>query len=301
MAKQNRAKRVLILKQTIMIVVLAMTVLPAISAVLLLDKVNRLETRYEYLVEQNENIRMDSAAAFADNPNATVSDVAVPVSLEATEAGQQATEEQEDHRVYLTFDDGPSGNTDEILDILAANNVKATFFVIGRDESYYDIYRRIVEEGHTLAMHSYSHEYKKIYSSVEAFRKDLVKLQDVLYDATGIRCSIYRFPGGSSNSIVKDIHPYIDCLKDMGITYYDWNALNGDAVSKELSCDKLISNIMKNVRQNKNSVVLMHDLMTRHTTVESLQELIDTLKQEGYELLPIDENTPLVQHIKADE
>lgn len=312
-AELARRKRILVMKQVIIFAVLFMTVIPAVSAVLLLDKVGKLEKRYQYLVEQDIHTLMDSAGAFAENPNATVAeDPVIPdgqkqegqtpddgTPVETGGDGDAVTPEEK--KVYLTFDDGPSIYTGQILDILAANDVKATFFVIGRSEKYFEYYKRIVEEGHTLAMHSYSHEYKKIYASVDAFYEDLRQLQDLLYQVTGVECKLYRFPGGSSNTIADSIQPFIECLNEHDITYYDWNALNGDAVSEELSPQKLIDNIMKNVRQNKNSVVLMHDLQSRYTTVESLQDLIDVLKEEGYTLLPIDENTPLVQHVKAED
>ena len=113
-------------------------------------------------------------------------------------------------KVYLTFDDGPSDHTDEILDILKKNKVRATFFVVGKEtEHAKKMYRRIILEGHTLGMHSYSHNYDQIYASVGAFSKDLMKLQKYLYDLTEVKSYIYRFPGGSSNHCAGDIKPYI--------------------------------------------------------------------------------------------
>ena len=307
-AIRARKKRILIIKQTIIYMVLLLTVFPAVSAVLMLDKMSKLEKRYEYLIEEDIHTLMDSAGAFAENPNATVAEAPIVDEGQTTDdglspqsGGEGEGEASKEKRVYLTFDDGPSIYTGQILDILAANDVKATFFVIGRDEKYFEYYKRIVEEGHTLALHSYSHDYKEIYASVDAFYEDLRKLQNLLYQVTGKECNLYRFPGGSSNTIVSSIEPFIECLNEHGVTYFDWNALNGDAVSEELSPQKLIDNIMKNVRVNKNSVVLMHDLQPRYSTVESLQDLINVLKEEGYTLLPIDENTPLVQHVKAED
>ena len=218
------------------------------------------------------------------------------------ETVQNVTEEQtgaiaNGKKVYLTFDDGPSIYTGQILDILAANNVKATFFVIGRDEEYYEYYKRIVEEGHTIGMHSYSHVYSKLYQSVDSFADEVVKLQTLLKDVTGVECNLFRFPGGSSNRVAAlPIEEYIDYLNENDITYYDWNALSGDATSQNYSPEQLVANIMDDVAANEDSIVLMHDLQNQHATVESLQLLIDTLKAEGYEILPIDENAPLIQH-----
>ena len=201
--------------------------------------------------------------------------------------------------MYLTFDDGPSIYTGQILDILNENDVKATFFVIAKeDERFLPYYKRIVDEGHTLGMHSYTHDYTQIYESLESFEQDVSQLSDFLYSQTGVRPDIYRFPGGSSNSVCNvPMNECIAYLNEQGIVYYDWNALNGDAVSEELSVDQLVNNIMGSVRKNNTSIVLMHDMQSRHTTVESLQPLIDTLKEEGYEILPIDEETPLIQHV----
>ena len=128
-------------------------------------------------------------------------------------------------RAYLTFDDGPSGNTVEILDILDKYDVKATFFVVGRDKSYYDAYRDIVDRGHTLGLHSYTHDYDKIYGSLADFSEDIEELRNLLYDVTGVNCVYYRFPGGSSNTVSRvDMNTLIDYVNAEGLIYYDWNA-----------------------------------------------------------------------------
>lgn len=200
-------------------------------------------------------------------------------------------------RAYLTFDDGPSGNTGEILDILDANDVKATFFVVGRSEEYYDTYRDIVGRGHTLALHSYTHDYDKIYASLDDFAEDIEELRNLLYDVTGVNCVYYRFPGGSSNTVSKvDMDTLIDYVESQGLIYYDWNALNNDAVCGSYTPEQLVDNIMKDAVCHDDVVILMHDLDARHCTVESLQMLIDELWAEGFTLLPIDENAPLVRH-----
>ena len=219
---------------------------------------------------------------------------------EPVEDNQDEATQTKAKRVYLTFDDGPSIYTGQILDVLKANNVKATFFVIGRDEEYYEYYQRIVDEGHTIGMHSYSHVYQDFYESKESFAQELTKLNDLIYNVTGTRSTIFRFPGGSSNNVSSlSIQEYIDYLNKNNIDYYDWNSLSGDAVTNGLSPEQLVNNIMNDVSQNEDSIVLMHDLQTTHATVESLQLLIDTLKTEGYEILPIDEDTPLIQHVAA--
>lgn len=200
-------------------------------------------------------------------------------------------------RAYLTFDDGPSDQTGEILDILKEYDVKATFFVIGRNERYYPMYKRIVEEGHTLAIHSYSHEYSTIYASYDNFVNDVEELRKLLYDVTGVDCRYYRFPGGSSNRVTQvPVNDLIDYLDSAGLTYFDWNALNNDAVITGQTPDQLVKNILKDALNYDDTIILMHDLDCCHETVESLPSLIEQLEEHGYEILPIDDDTPHIQH-----
>lgn len=337
MAKITRAqlaqrRRIELYKKVIVYGFLVLTILPILTSVFLLYKVDKLEERLEYALSEDGGDYLtlrQSRDALKDNPNVNSGRFAASVksvlgttnakggkadntadtetiTQDATEAGKEsATEEQtpakDVKRVYLTFDDGPSIYTGQILDVLAANNVKATFFVIGRDQEYYDYYRRIVDEGHTIGMHSYSHVYQDVYASVESFGNEIEQLNQLIYDVTGVKSSIFRFPGGSSNNVAPlPIQDYIAYLNEHDINYYDWNALSGDAVTSGLTPEQLVSNIMNDVENNRDSIVLMHDLQTTHTTVESLQLLIDTLKSEGYELLPISEETPLIQHVSCN-
>ncbi len=207
-----------------------------------------------------------------------------------------------DKKVYLTFDDGPSMYTDDILDLLKENNIKATFFVVGKTDDYSkEMYQRIVKEGHTLGMHSYSHEYSKIYNSVEDFEKDFTKLWKLLYDTTGYKPSIFRFPGGSDNMVNKHgMEDFIRYLNEKGIVYFDWNVLNGDATGAEFTEEQLIDNVLSGVNGWDNSIVLMHDSQTKKTTVDSLPGLLKLLKSEGAQILPIDMNVAPIQMIKAD-
>jgi len=202
-------------------------------------------------------------------------------------------------RVYLTFDDGPSANTDRILDILGEYDVKATFFVVGK-EKYAAQYKRIVDEGHTLAMHSYSHVYNEIYSSPEAYKQDLNKLRTYLYELTGVECDIVRFPGGSSNTISKvDMHSLIEYLDSEDMVYFDWNVSSGDASGTNKSAEQIASNVLNNIDKYNNAVVLMHDAAEKTSTVEALPIIIETILQsEDTVLLPISEETVKVQHVR---
>lgn len=204
---------------------------------------------------------------------------------------------------YLTFDDGPSSNTGKILDILKEYDVKATFFVVGRtDDESIRLYKRIVSEGHTLGMHSYSHQYSKIYASQEAFEDDLNKIQTFLYRVTGVKSVYYRFPGGSSNSVSSvPVENLISVLENRRIKYYDWNAANCDAMGEILPANQLIANSMNSILKNKESIVLMHDGGMYDTTVESLPEVIRLLKENEVTMLPIDGETKPVHHIDLPE
>lgn len=205
-------------------------------------------------------------------------------------------------KVYLTFDDGPSENTAKILDILKEKGVKATFFVTGNEEEYAkELYQRIVAEGHTLGMHSYSHKYSVIYDSLESFQNDFNQLRTYLTEITGEEPVIMRFPGGSSNQVSNlDMKEFIRYLNQEGITYYDWNVASGDATSQAYTPDELIENVVRDVAKYDTSIVLMHDSSTKASTVEALGPMIDQLMAMDVELLPIDENTKPIQHIPAD-
>lgn len=205
-------------------------------------------------------------------------------------------------RVYLTFDDGPSENTEKILDILKKYDVQATFFAIGKDDDFSkEMYKRIVDEGHTLGMHSYSHDYSKIYKTKKAFFNDFEKIEKLLYDVTGETPVYYRFPGGTSNTISKvSMKTLIKGLTKRGNVYFDWNAMSGDASGKDLTKKQMINNVLRDVEIHNTSVVLMHDAADKEKTVAMLPALLDKLKKMKVSILPIDEDTPLVQHVKAD-
>ena len=203
-------------------------------------------------------------------------------------------------RVYLTFDDGPSSSTDEILDILKQYGVKATFFVVGK-QGYNTQYKRIVEEGHTLGMHSYSHLYNEIYHSLNAYKQDLAKLHDYLYEITGVDSNIVRFPGGSSNTISDvDMFELIDYLNKENIAYYDWNVSGGDAdmSGNGLSAEQIADNVLNNIEKYNNAVVLLHDAGGKKTTVEALPIIIEKiLESQESVFLPITEDSVPVQHL----
>jgi peptidoglycan/xylan/chitin deacetylase (PgdA/CDA1 family) len=182
--------------------------------------------------------------------------------------------------------------------VLESYGIKATFFVVAK-EGFDEQYKRIVADGHTLAMHSYSHKYSEIYASLDAYKADLSKLHNFLYELTGVDCNIVRFPGGSSNTISKvDMNDVISYIDDEGMIYFDWNVSGQDATSSYKSAQQIADSVLSNINQFNNSVVLFHDASNKDSTVEALPIIIEKiLESDDSVFLPISEDTVLVQHL----
>ncbi len=199
-------------------------------------------------------------------------------------------------RSYLTFDDGPSIYTDEIIDILNDYGVHATFFVCGTgdtDESLRHVYKRIVENGNTIGMHSYSHIYSRVYGDLDLFQYDLDKIRNLIYNETGVVPRYYRFPGGSGNTIASlPMIQYISVLYSQGMEYYDWNVYCGDSSGRSLSSREIVKNTLDGVDRRRTSVILLHDTGSRRSTVDALPGILDGLIARGADIRPIDDETP---------
>ncbi|MCD8040105.1 MAG: polysaccharide deacetylase [Clostridia bacterium] len=182
--------------------------------------------------------------------------------------------------VYLTFDDGPSDRiTPKILDILKEENVKATFFIIGKQaETRYYLIKREIEEGHTVAVHSYTHDYAEIYSSPQSLINDIKKCNDVIYKITGSYADVYRFPGGSYGLRAE----LISAVTKYGMRYVDWNASTGDAEWGMNGADQLYLKAVNTSADCNNIVLLCHDSTTKTATPEAVKRLIKYYKDNGY-------------------
>lgn len=260
--------------------------------------------------ESYQNQLNEQSSVFADEKNAlnqTIADLNKQLAVKrAAEAATGAPKplapgeypDWSNKTIYLTFDDGPSPRTPEVLKILRDNGVKATFFVTARSKNSSHYMKDIVADGHTIALHTYSHDYAKVYASEEAYFADLQQISDLVYSETGVRTNIIRFPGGSSNTVSKK-----HCLGimtnltrqvvDKGYVYFDWNLDSSDADKGGSSAQKIINTCRKNMPKKSDAViVLMHDSVEKRTTVEALPEVIAYYKAAGCKFATITESTP---------
>ena len=202
-------------------------------------------------------------------------------------------QESEEHMVYLTFDDGPTGNTDAVLDVLAEQDVKATFFVIGTTgQAAGERMRNIVKQGHTLGMHSYSHEFDTIYASVEEFLGDMYQIFSIIREETGVTPTVFRFPGGSINAYNPGV--YQEIIAEMlrrGFVPHDWNISAQDATSRGLTVEELVENVTGKLTGKMRAIVLMHDGARQDTTVKALPVIIDRFRALGFQFDRISPNT----------
>ena len=202
--------------------------------------------------------------------------------------------------IYLTFDDGPSNVTDDILDILKKRGVKATFFVINQSDNLNYLIKRAHDEGHTIGLHSYSHQYNVVYRSTNDYFNDLDAISKKVKEITGEESKIIRFPGGGSNTISKKYSLGIMSILtnevlSRGYHYFDWNVDCGDAGGAKTK-EQVYNNVVNNLSHNRANVVLMHDFQNNYKTLEALDDIISYGLANGYTFAAIDMNTPLVRH-----
>lgn len=202
--------------------------------------------------------------------------------------------------IYLTFDDGPSNVTGQVLDILKEKNVKATFFVINNSDSLNYLIKRAYDEGHTIGLHSNTHRYDLVYSSVDGYFNDLNAISNKVKNITGTESKIIRFPGGGSNTISANYSRGIMSVLTnevlaRGYHYFDWNVDCGDAGGSKSSGD-VYRNVVNYLNHNQTNVVLMHDFQNNYKTLNALRDIIDYGIENGYTFAALDMNTPLVRH-----
>lgn len=188
---------------------------------------------------------------------------------------------------YLTFDDGPSNNTHEILDILKQNNIKATFFVLGSQvEIFPETTNRIYNEGHYIANHGYSHKYSILYQSPEQVLNEFNQCNQIVANTINVpeyNSHLFRFPGGSVGGKYADLKKQAEMLLEQNdILHIDWNSLTGDSEKANPTEEYLMNNLQKTTEGKNSLVILMHDAQAKHITVETLPKVIEYLQQQGY-------------------
>ena len=200
--------------------------------------------------------------------------------------------------VYLTFDDGPSQYTGELLDILARYNVKATFFVTGINSNYSYYIGEAYKQGHSIALHTMSHNYSSVYSSVDAYFNDLNAINEVVKKQTGSYSNLIRFPGGSSNTVSRITPGIMSQLSNMvtekGYKYFDWNVSSGDASSNIMSSDVYAQNIINGLGNGSYYIVLQHD--TNINSIRAVSTVIEYGLAHGYSFKALSFDSPTVHH-----
>ena len=332
----ERRKRINLYKKIIVILILTMILLPTLLCIVLFFKINSLQkevTELQALMNSNTAQGVTATASLNDetgHPMEPSSLIPLPeteaVSETETSTAEAGNEEMDSllpgetevltepetelfdeqaliaealsegrRVVYLTFDDGPSANTENLLDLLDEYEVKVTFFV-NYHEGLENEYTQIVERGHTLATHSYSHQYTSVYGSYDGFVNEVESLRTYLLETFGYDTCFFRFPGGSSNSQTKiPIRTFIDYLDSKNIVYFDWNVSSGDGGSN-ISESEVYNNVINGVNRNEVSIVLMHDSTDHLSTYEALDDILNTLQNMNALILPITEQTVPVHH-----
>lgn len=231
--------------------------------------------------------------------------VAIETQKKEEEAHQREKEKQEEENatgiIYLTFDDGPtSDSTPQILDILKNRNVKATFFVLHYDEQNEQFIKREKQEGHTIGLHGYTHNYSEVYQSAETCIQNFELIGNQVYQTTGERSKFIRFPGGSSNTISKKycegvMTELVNRVIELGYKYFDWNVDSDDAGHAKTSQD-IYNNVVSGIKPERSNVVLMHDFTGNYKTIDALDSIISWGLEQGYVFRKITDETPMVKH-----
>lgn len=225
--------------------------------------------------ENRDSIGENKAEKQDDSENKQKNSAAPSASDEPDDVGKVA---------YLTFDDGPSVITEDVLDILKEEDVKATFFMIGNqiNEKTKPIVDRLCSEGHQIGVHTFCHEAGSIYCSAESYYSDLMKAEQIILEYTGTAPLVYRFPWGSANGYIKGFRKEIVCkLSDVGMEYCDWNVSGEDSIGTP-SAAQIYKNVRKNYDKFSQPVILLHDSATRKETVRALPDIIKLYKEAGY-------------------
>jgi len=284
----RRKKRKLNYKRVLMVVILVI--------IILLFTIFSIVIKHNHKVEQ---MRIEAEQKAQEEEK-------MRIAMEAQKREEELRRQKEEEEnatgvIFLTFDDGPtSDSTPQILDILKKRDIKATFFILHYDEHREPLIKREKEEGHTIALHGYSHTYSEVYPSADACLENFRKIKEQVYQTTGTESKIIRFPGGSSNVISKKycegvMTELTKRVIDEGYRYFDWNVDSDDAGHAKTS-EKVYQNVTTGIKPGRNNVVLMHDFAGNHKTIDALDSIISWGLEQGYVFRRITEETPMVKH-----
>ena len=200
--------------------------------------------------------------------------------------------------IYLTFDDGPSAHTRQLLCLLERYDAKATFFLVNTDQCSADLLQAMAEGGHGIGVHSLSHDFKTIYSSEEAFLEDLYAMQNLIREKTGITTTLMRFPGGSSNTVSRRysrgiMSRLVDAVTEAGFQYFDWNVDSGDAAGC-LDTERIYQNVISGIRGKDRAVVLQHDVYG--CSIRAVERILVWGRNNGYSFQALTAQSPVCHH-----
>ena len=259
---------------------------------------------YQDDVDPNPTMSVDSSSvnlfkAGTYNVIYTVTDRSGNVAKETYSFIVNSVNEETGKIVYLTFDDGPSQNTKKVLDILDQYDAKATFFVTGRNSSASNYIQEAYSKGHTIGLHTYTHDYATVYASVDAYFDDLQKVSDYVYGLIGVRATAIRFPGGSSNTVSANycsgiMSKLVTMVREKGYQYYDWNVSSSDASGNNIPVDTIVSSSTSSDAEK--IMILCHDTDAKDTTVEALPKIIEYYKSKGYSFKAISSDSFAPHH-----
>ncbi|WP_059042667.1 polysaccharide deacetylase [Paenibacillus rubinfantis] len=288
--KQKRLSGLMLVR----IMLLTLVLIAAVGAPLGFQSQGLPEVKAHAMKEQaaveaathTKNLAVTTQKMQSVHTSATGSTAAAPTALAAAKPTKKAEPPQDLKKdvqgktAYLTFDDGPSTHTDQVLEILQKEEVTATFFVLGQQAKRYpEVIRRIVDGGHALGNHTYNHDYDALYDSFGHFWKQIKATEEVLREITGDRTPLVRAPGGTYGHFDKT---YFNLLEQGGYKVFDWNVDSGDSKRKGVPASEIISNVKKEKPQDQ-VVVLMHDGGGHEETVKALPDIIHYYKKLGYE------------------
>lgn len=261
------------------------------------EKVASLEQANSEYISENDNLMMYISELEYRNSN-------LYCPIDTTEKFEKPNNYETGKIAYLTFDDGPTELTPKVLDVLKQYDVKGTFFIKGVMIKYNpSVLKRMVEEGHSLGNHSTTHKYEQIYTSVDALKNEILETNRRIFNETGYEVKIFRFPGGSSNTMFTKYAPEVEMNDwftmihdDLGMEYYDWNVSSLDASGTYKSADEIYEAVISGAQDKNQITVLFHDVTKNESTLEALPRIIEKLLEMGYSIEPITTSSRPVQH-----